>query len=258
MDHSPVTNLANSVVKRHWSSFAAELVLVVVGILIALYIDSWVDERKDRELEKSYLEALLVDLDAIDEAISLKLEYEEAFLRAAESAYVAVQGRGAGYGVEDLARWVSTLTVRNTLWIDSPAYSDLINTGNLDLITDRGFRTSLLRYFDDVERLELVMDKNNLEFVDRGFMPYARSQGFELGRYDLPSLPDAYNEQYASLSAKTTKRALSRMNDADWEQLEVQLHWRAVTAASFIRMSKSANEATQTMRAEIQAYLESR
>ena len=39
-----------------------EIVLVMVGILLALQIDNWNEARKDRSTEKQYLERLLHDL----------------------------------------------------------------------------------------------------------------------------------------------------------------------------------------------------
>ena len=40
-----------------------EIVLVVVGILIALYINNWNEERKEKEILNSYLYLVLVNLE---------------------------------------------------------------------------------------------------------------------------------------------------------------------------------------------------
>jgi hypothetical protein len=44
---------------RRWRSAAGELALVVVGVLIALAVDSWRGDRNDRERERAYLRQLL-------------------------------------------------------------------------------------------------------------------------------------------------------------------------------------------------------
>ena len=40
-----------------------EIILVVIGILLALQIDNWNDERKDRDRERAYIKSFLVDLE---------------------------------------------------------------------------------------------------------------------------------------------------------------------------------------------------
>ena len=51
-----------------------EIVLVVVGILIALQINTWNEERKERVLEKNYLESLLIDLNRDRIQLSWRIE----------------------------------------------------------------------------------------------------------------------------------------------------------------------------------------
>ena len=55
---SPPQRVTTALLDRRWVSLLAELVLIVTGILIALAIDGWVQDRKDRESETAYLELL--------------------------------------------------------------------------------------------------------------------------------------------------------------------------------------------------------
>jgi hypothetical protein len=65
--------------KRKYLAYAiGELILVVVGILIALQIDNWNDERKDEEALQYYLESIArnmaEDLVALDTLESMRFE----------------------------------------------------------------------------------------------------------------------------------------------------------------------------------------
>ena len=49
-------------VPRYLRYAFGEIILVVLGILIALQIDSWNDDRLDRIQERAYLQSMLTDL----------------------------------------------------------------------------------------------------------------------------------------------------------------------------------------------------
>jgi hypothetical protein len=45
-----------------WPRLVAEFLVIVVGVLVALGVDQWVQDRQDRALEAEYLERLLADV----------------------------------------------------------------------------------------------------------------------------------------------------------------------------------------------------
>ena len=50
--------------KQHgWFAVGVDLLVVVVGILIALQVDAWAQGRADRRLERVYLQHLKEDLE---------------------------------------------------------------------------------------------------------------------------------------------------------------------------------------------------
>ena len=49
--------------KRYFFYAVGEIILVVIGILIALQINNWNENRKDKILEKEYLNRLLSDIE---------------------------------------------------------------------------------------------------------------------------------------------------------------------------------------------------
>ena len=59
-----------------------EIVLVVIGILIALSINNWNNNNKDRKLEKLYISGLINDLEGDSIAIAqIKIDSDEQVLR---------------------------------------------------------------------------------------------------------------------------------------------------------------------------------
>ena len=54
---------AAAVRSARWGHVALELALLVSGILIALAINGWIDDRRDAGIERQYLELLTRDLE---------------------------------------------------------------------------------------------------------------------------------------------------------------------------------------------------
>ena len=60
---NPVAPLRGALREMRWAQVVIELALLIAGILIALAVDGWIDDRRDARLERQYLELLSRDLD---------------------------------------------------------------------------------------------------------------------------------------------------------------------------------------------------
>ena len=82
-----ISRLTESLVGRRWGFFVAELVLVVAGILVALAIDGWISDSRDRQTEVVYLELLARDIEGIRHQVDLQIEFEKEMdtLRSAKN-----------------------------------------------------------------------------------------------------------------------------------------------------------------------------
>ena len=122
-----------------------EILLVVLGILIALGINNWNQERKNNSLKKSYLENLKVDLQKDIE----NLEELNTINTSAEK-----EGFYLAEFLDNNLVEIDTLRLTNSIFfcgfipnstIISATYNDLINSNNIHLFND----VELKRYLDD-------------------------------------------------------------------------------------------------------------
>lgn len=49
---NPVSRLSNALREMRWAQLVLELALLVLGILIALAVDGWMDDRRDARLAR--------------------------------------------------------------------------------------------------------------------------------------------------------------------------------------------------------------
>jgi len=135
--------------KAKWRRGLAELLIIVLGVLIALWVDNWNGEREDRLLEQEYLSTLATDLRA--DLVELDEASERARLneRAAQALYDAIQGTGS-LAPDSLSRFVLQAG-----FLYFPAYSpytfeDLTSTGNLRLLRSEEIRRALAAYHNEI------------------------------------------------------------------------------------------------------------
>jgi uncharacterized protein DUF6090 len=131
---------------RYLKYAIGEIVLVVVGILIALSINNWNEKRKKNEQEKFILEKLQVDLASDISAISSQIEaisinkYEllfciDALLGKTEPAR------------EELVKNLSSILTIIVFNQNRTTISNIISTGKIEYIQNQTLTDSITAYY---------------------------------------------------------------------------------------------------------------
>jgi hypothetical protein len=140
----------------HWGVLSVELVVVVVGILGALWVDSWRQEREDRTLETRYLVRLHHDLVASREILDEETHRHETTAGALRTALETLKAEPGGAGVEVLKQTLGYATELNGFTPEHSTYEEMVATGNLGLITSDSIRIALSLYDRWLRRNEMV------------------------------------------------------------------------------------------------------
>jgi hypothetical protein len=133
-----------------WRRAAGEFVLIVVGVLAALAVNSWNDYRADRRLEQEYLRRLVEDLTA-DTTLIASTVKGLADKEASLSRLARLPGQIRSLRPEASGVLSDLRTSTFYGWIVPPlrtvTYEDLLSTGRLDLIRDPTVRASVIDYY---------------------------------------------------------------------------------------------------------------
>ncbi|NKI30926.1 DUF6090 family protein [Croceivirga thetidis] len=128
-----------------------EIVLVVIGILIALQINSWYQTRLDFEKEEKFLleikENLNEDLKKINEVISAN-----AFkLKKIDSAYyyLSLMKENPALG-KDFSYQMPVITNHKLFTPTRVAFNNITSTGKIDILRSDPLRKDISRYYSDV------------------------------------------------------------------------------------------------------------
>lgn len=136
-------------VSRHdWFAVAVDLLVVVVGILVALEFGSWVEARKERALEQVYLERLKEDFGIELARIGDARRYAQARIEAAKLLDRLVSDpSSAGTAGARVPRAIETASWRSFPQINAFVYSELQNTGRLALLRSVELRRLLAEHY---------------------------------------------------------------------------------------------------------------
>ena len=135
-----------------WRSYfirlSFELIVIVVGILIALAINEWESERIDRALEQEYLGRLIVDMQSNLQEAKNSAAYQQNIVKNARRVYPLIQ-HGTELDVEPVALiasayWASAIAPPN--WIDT-THQELLSSGRYVLLRSPELRKALLEFY---------------------------------------------------------------------------------------------------------------
>ncbi|MFZ9004340.1 MAG: DUF6090 family protein [Robiginitalea sp.] len=128
-----------------------EILLVVIGILIALQVDTWNEQRRERILEQDYYCRLLEDIILDDQQIEGLLKASETRLKAANQAVRLLQGESPKK--IEVAREInnSIKSIYSDFKSNDAAFVDLKSGANLNIIKDKSAIRALNNYFNKVE-----------------------------------------------------------------------------------------------------------
>jgi len=146
-----------------------EIILVVIGILIALQINNWNQQRIEGEKEKVYLKNIKRDLQYQLNLIDLQLEFENKYLDNIQPILDLFNQADEFVLDIKVLQNLSVVTERKTFVRTDPTFTDLISSGNIDILKDLDFKDKLIMYYQNVERVELIIQNNNIHLNDNVF-----------------------------------------------------------------------------------------
>lgn len=181
--------------KINWRYAFGELVLIVLGILIAFWINDYGKAREDRKLEKQYLQALDAELQGDTTFYAATFQKNAARI---ESAYrvMAILEKQVPFPQDTFAFFKDILA---TMAMDegnrfANVWRELQTTGNLRLLQNRKLVDALFDYYSKRTSNEANTNqyyepviRANRELVDEVF-PLQTFQ--EISQRSLKTLPD--------------------------------------------------------------------
>ena len=147
-----LAKLRKNLIEANYGALGVEIVVVILGILIAFQIDRWAQERREREQEHHYLVRLKEDLQFEIGLMADSLEYAEQRIAAAHLLEDATTNpKIAAERPNNFAEALERVTWRSFPNISAYVYTELQSTGNLSLIRSDVLRRNMADYYSFIQ-----------------------------------------------------------------------------------------------------------
>lgn len=242
-----------------WPQVFVELVLLVLGIVLALAVNNWMEDRRDASRERQYLELIIRDLDRDQRALAEFATFEEAQAKVGVAAYRAL-ARGPAVPEderESISQALSQLTATRPLWLTRVTYSDLTSTGNIRLIRSAALRDRIVSLYEDNDRTMTVVDRNLEIFVNGMYTMYLTDTALVAPRLgsNIPMLTAALKdlELEIGIPASIKDDRLWRLDPSaiEWDVLRGQVWRRTLVSFIDIRIAHAVSDHVASLRRDI-------
>ena len=143
-----------------WRYGVSELVIVVAGVLIALYADGWRQGRQDRALELEYVQRLAEDIRLDTAELSTMMASTELWAEYAQAVISTFDTGVRSQSPSDFVRVVEYGSFFAYPSYERRTIDDLMSTGNLRLIRSASVKDAASRYYAEVDWTEQGRELN--------------------------------------------------------------------------------------------------
>jgi hypothetical protein len=201
-----------------------EILLVVIGILIALYINERQQWREDRQQEQFYLQALQQDLEQNLLELDRVIEKSGGVLRACDSIFDYSKRIPHRIPGDSLLKYMGKISGYTKHMTQQGTIQDLMGSGNLAVILNDSIRRAVATWEADMKLTrELEEDAKNSR------LSYNQYLDSHIPWYERPDVETIVKEQLPQMLF--LNRVADRFSNTDYlyhTYLEIQPRWQGL------------------------------
>jgi hypothetical protein len=150
---------------------AGEIVLVVVGILIALQINNWNEQRKEDLQEQATLKRLEKEFKSNKDQLVGKINIRNGVIKNCERL-LEYYNEPKNATLDSIFLYMGSI-VPTTF---DPIHNDLVSSGTIDLLKNEELKQLLINWSTDVIQLQEV-EQMFLRYGEQNLLPYVAEKG---------------------------------------------------------------------------------
>lgn len=162
-----------------------EIVLVVIGILIALQINIWNDEAKQKKTEQDYYCRILEDFELDKQRIKELSADADKRIQVSKELLLELDS-----GSKDKKYLLNKFleAYRSAAYVPvDVTFKDLVSSGNVKLLTETEIKNSLIKFYSELEDKVVHLNQNRDEKTKESFKLVNSSIGFGIAEFEYIS-----------------------------------------------------------------------
>ena len=221
-----------------------EIVLVVIGILIALQINTWNEERKENNIEANYPKEMLKDYEVNLKRSNTVIDSYEKMIPTLKGLIEQSLLEKPSMSVDSLNMACMTINDMPTYSSSDRVYNNLIGSGDLKLLKNNALKTELSIYYEKLHILKLVQTTHEMELVE-SFQPYI------IQHMDFLAVAPQRLNEYRLPAPKEKDKILEVLHDSKFRNI-VTLKWVIIT--DLLEQNRELEKITINIIALLEAY----
>ena len=151
---------------KYFKYAIGEIILVVIGILIALQINNWNEQRKENIQEQALIKRLKKEFVSNKEQLLDKIQFRNTLIESSRQLleYFDAPENAAR---DNILVYLSTIQPPTF----DPIQNDLVSSGNIEILKNEALKQLLVNWSTDVIQLQEV-EQIFLRFCEQRFYPY--------------------------------------------------------------------------------------
>ncbi|MEZ4856398.1 MAG: DUF6090 family protein [Gelidibacter sp.] len=154
-----------------------EIILVVIGILIALQVNNWNENRKQREQEKIYLQNLSDDLNTQIQVLDNAINFESIIIKDTKDILQHYDRNNGFKNLDSIYPKMNDMVVRWTFVNANTTLLELVNSGQINIIYNKSLKQKLMAFNETMQRFVNTTINNNSNIVDNYIVPNVITNG---------------------------------------------------------------------------------
>ena len=161
--------------REYFTIALGEMILIVIGILLALQIDNWNQRRQEEKIIDGYLMKITKELQTDLQSIELLLESRKQALIYTDSVLTYFR-RGHISDAKIFENGYYSLFIETEFYPNKSAYESLKNSGYIKDLENMEFIEQLNQYYQLIENISFVEGKFNnmtqpveISLAEKGF-----------------------------------------------------------------------------------------
>ncbi|MFH6769749.1 DUF6090 family protein [Gaetbulibacter aquiaggeris] len=222
-----------------------EIILVVIGILIALAINNWKENQKLRNQEITYLNNLRDDLETQINMLDIYIDYENIIIDHSNDIIEHYELNEGFKNMDSIFPKLNDLTTRWTFSNANTTLLQMLNSNQINIIQNTKLKEELIGFNQQIDLFTRNTNINNTNLVDNlttgtfissgGFASYGNSKRM------VQKFNDFYPFQNKIINDDDLKKILIQVINEPKNKLEIanKITYRNTISS----LQKSGNEA---------------
>ncbi len=169
--------LIDSKLNRYLLYAIGEIFLVVIGILIALQVNTWNENRKLRKQERIYLQNLRDDMKAQINQLDIYIDFENIIIEQSNDIIRHYEANMGFKNMDTLFAKLNDLSVRWTFTNANTTLIQMINSNQINLIRNSDLKKELVDFNQQMDLFAKNTNLNNTTLVDNFTLPFMVERG---------------------------------------------------------------------------------